>query len=254
MNSLQRYVLQISFDGTPFNGWQRQKNAPSVQQEIEEKLSIILGQETAITGCGRTDTGVHANEFFLHFDADKELSNYTHLHKLNTMLPPQIAVQNIYKVSLDFNTRFDALNREYVYLIHFNKNPFLIDKSLKLGKKNLDVNKMNQAANLLLEVEDFTSFSKVKTQTKTNNCDVTFAYWENIENGIKFTIKANRFLRNMVRAIVGTLIEIGEGKYDISHLETVILSKNREKAGYSVPAHGLSLTNIIYPKNTLLDE
>ncbi len=249
MNSLQRYVLQISFDGTPFNGWQRQKNAPSVQQEIEEKLSIILGKETTVTGCGRTDTGVHANEFFLHFDADKELSNYTHLHKLNTMLPPQIAVQNIYKVSLDFNTRFDALNREYVYLIHFNKNPFLIDKSLKLGKKNLDVNKMNQAANLLLEVEDFTSFSKVKTQTKTNNCDVTFAYWENIENGIKFTIKANRFLRNMVRAIVGTCLAVGEGKMEIEEFKQVIENKNRQSAGTSVPACGLYLKKVTYPNN-----
>jgi len=246
---LQRYVLQISFDGTPFNGWQRQKNAPSVQQEIEEKLSIILGKETTVTGCGRTDTGVHANEFFLHFDADKELSNYTHLHKLNTMLPPQIAVQNIYKVSLDFNTRFDALNREYVYLIHFNKNPFLIDKSLKLGKKNLDVNKMNQAANLLLEVEDFTSFSKVKTQTKTNNCDVTFAYWENIENGIKFTIKANRFLRNMVRAIVGTCLAVGEGKMEIEEFKQVIENKNRQSAGTSVPACGLYLKKVTYPNN-----
>jgi tRNA pseudouridine38-40 synthase len=249
LNSLQRYVLQISFDGTPFNGWQRQKNAPSVQQEIEEKLSIILGKETTVTGCGRTDTGVHANEFFLHFDADKELSNYTHLHKLNTMLPPQIAVQNIYKVSLDFNTRFDALNREYVYLIHFNKNPFLIDKSLKLGKKNLDVNKMNQAANLLLEVEDFTSFSKVKTQTKTNNCDVTFAYWENIENGIKFTIKANRFLRNMVRAIVGTCLAVGEGKMEIEEFKQVIENKNRQSAGTSVPACGLYLKKVTYPNN-----
>jgi tRNA pseudouridine38-40 synthase len=249
LNSLQRYVLQISFDGTPFNGWQRQKNAPSVQQEIEEKLSIILGKETTVTGCGRTDTGVHANEFFLHFDADKELSNYTHLHKLNTMLPPQIAVQNIYKVSLDFNTRFDALNREYVYLIHFNKNPFLIDKSLKLGKKNLDVNKMNQAANLLLEVEDFTSFSKVKTQTKTNNCDVTFAYWENIENGIKFTIKANRFLRNMVRAIVGTCLAVGEGKMEIEEFKHVIENKNRQSAGTSVPACGLYLNKVTYPNN-----
>lgn len=248
MNSLQRYVLQISFDGTPFNGWQRQKNAPSVQQEIEEKLSIILGQETAITGCGRTDTGVHANEFFLHFDADKELSNFTHLHKLNTMLPPQIAVQNIYKVSLDFNTRFDALNREYVYLVHFNKNPFLIDKSLKFGRKNLDVNKMNQAANLLLEVEDFTSFSKVKTQTKTNICDVTFAFWENIENGIKFTIKANRFLRNMVRAIVGTLIHVGLKKVSLQDFEKIIISQDRTKAGPSAPAHALYLTNISYPK------
>ncbi len=246
---MQRYVLQISFDGTPFNGWQRQKNAPSVQQEIEEKLSIILGKETTVTGCGRTDTGVHANEFFLHFDADKELSNYTHLHKLNTMLPPQIAVQNIYKVSLDFNTRFDALNREYVYLIHFNKNPFLIDKSLKLGKKNLDVNKMNQAANLLLEVEDFTSFSKVKTQTKTNNCDVTFAYWENIENGIKFTIKANRFLRNMVRAIVGTCLAVGEGKMEIEEFKQVIENKNRQSAGTSVPACGLYLKKVTYPNN-----
>ena len=246
---MQRYVLQISFDGTPFNGWQRQKNAPSVQQEIEEKLSIILGKDTTVTGCGRTDTGVHANEFFLHFDADKELSNYTHLHKLNTMLPPQIAVQNIYKVSLDFNTRFDALNREYVYLIHFNKNPFLIDKSLKLGKKNLDVNKMNQAANLLLEVEDFTSFSKVKTQTKTNNCDVTFAYWENIENGIKFTIKANRFLRNMVRAIVGTCLAVGEGKMEIEEFKQVIENKNRQSAGTSVPACGLYLKKVTYPNN-----
>ena len=246
---MQRYVLQISFDGTPFNGWQRQKNAPSVQQEIEEKLSIILGKETTVTGCGRTDTGVHANEFFLHFDADKELSNYTHLHKLNTMLPPQIAVQNIYKVSLDFNTRFDALNREYVYLIHFNKNPFLIDKSLKLGKKNLDVNKMNQAANLLLEVEDFTSFSKVKTQTKTNNCDVTFPYWENIENGIKFTIKANRFLRNMVRAIVGTCLAVGEGKMEIEEFKQVIENKNRQSAGTSVPACGLYLKKVTYPNN-----
>jgi len=248
---VQRYVIEISFDGTPFNGWQRQNNAPSVQQEIEEKLSIILGKDTSIIGCGRTDSGVHANQFFLHFDSEAEVTNYTHLHKLNTMLPLEIAVHNIFKVPNNFNTRFDALEREYIYLIHFNKNPFLINKSLKYGQKKLDVEKMNQACQLLLHVEDFTSFSKVKTQTKTNNCDVTLASWKKTENGLQFTIVANRFLRNMVRAIVGTCLEVGAEKMEILEFKNVIESKNRQKAGSSVAACGLYLNKVTYPKSSI---
>mgnify|MGYP001193345475 FL=1 len=249
-----RYLLELSFYGANYHGWQIQPSSVSVQETIENCLSTILNKKINIVGAGRTDTGVHASYFCAHFDYDQIIKDKSNLiYKLNSFLPKDISINRIYKVKDDFHARFDALSRTYHYKINTFKNPFLLKNSYYL-KKNIDFNKMNLAALTLYNYKNFKSFSKSNTDVHTFDCNIIDAKWSSMENHWVFEISANRFLRNMVRAIVGTLIEIGEGKYDISHMETVILSKNREEAGYSVPAHGLSLTNIVYPKNTIFDE
>ena len=246
---MHRYLLKISFDGTPFHGWQVQPNNPSVQQELNKTLSSIFQEEINVVGCGRTDTGVHAKNFFLHFDCTKKTDDYTLLHKLNTMLPSQIAVHKLWEVNSGFNARFDALSRTYEYHIHLHKDPFKANLSYKLAGSVPNLEKMNQAAKLLLGEKDFSCFSKSKTQTKTNNCEITFAEWVEIENGLVFKITANRFLRNMVRAIVGTLLQVGNGKVKVEDIIKIIESKNRSNAGSSVPACGLYLTEVKYPNS-----
>ena len=249
-----RYLLELSFNGANYHGWQIQPNSVSVQETIEKCLSTILNTKINIVGAGRTDSGVHSSYFCAHFDYNQIINDKSNfIYKSNSFLPKDISISRIYKVKDDFHARFDALSRTYQYKINTFKNPFLIKSSYYL-RKDINFHKMNLAALKLYDYKNFKSFSKSNTDVHTFDCTITDAKWSLKANHWVFEISANRFLRNMVRAIVGTLIEIGEGKYDISHLETVILSKNREKAGYSVPAHGLSLTNIIYPKNTLLDE
>ena len=251
---LLRYLLELSFNGANYHGWQIQPSSVSVQETIEKCLSTFLNVKINIVGAGRTDTGVHASYFCAHFDYDQIIEDKSNfIYKSNSFLPKDISINRIYKVKDDFHARFDALSRTYQYKINTFKNPFLFKSSYYL-RKDIDFHKMNLAALKLYNYKNFKSFSKSNTDVHTFDCTITDAKWSLKANHWVFEISANRFLRNMVRAIVGTLIEIGEGKYDISHLETVILSKNREKAGYSVPAHGLSLTNIIYPKNTLFDE
>ena len=249
-----RYLLELSFNGANYHGWQIQPNSVSVQETIEKCLSTILNEKINIVGAGRTDAGVHASYFCAHFDYKpiiKDKSNF--IYKSNSFLPKDISIIKIYKVMNDFHSRFDALSRTYQYRINTFKNPFSFNSSYYL-RKDIDFYKMNLAALKLYNYKDFKAFSKSNTDVNTFDCNITDAKWSFKENHWVFEISANRFLRNMVRAIVGTLIEIGEGKYDIEHLDTVIMSKNREKAGYSVPAQGLCLTNIIYPKNTLFNE
>ncbi|MFL1895795.1 tRNA pseudouridine(38-40) synthase TruA [Aquimarina sp. 2-A2] len=247
-----RYFLELAYNGTPYHGWQRQPNAVSVQETIEQALSMILREEIGIMGAGRTDTGVHAKQLMAHFDVDKNLDKETLRYKLNCILPKEIAVYGLRKVRPSAHARFDAVSRSYEYHISFKKNPFAIDTTYYL-KKKLDLTVMNEAAEMLLNYTNFKCFSKSKTDVKTYNCDIAEAKWEVTENGLIFKISANRFLRNMVRAIVGTLIEIGEHKLSVADLERIIKSEDRGEAGYSVPAAGLFLTAVEYPKTIYIE-
>ena len=241
-----RYFLELSYNGTPYHGWQRQPNAISVQEVLEDNLSILLRTKIDVVGAGRTDTGVHARQIMAHFDSEV-IVNQKQLHyKLNSILPAEIAIKEISLVKKDAHARFDAVSRSYEYIITLSTDPFNI-KSAYYIKKELDLDVMNEAAKLLLNYTNFKCFSKSKTDVKTYNCTITKAVWEKRNHMLIFTISANRFLRNMVRAIVGTLIEIGEHKLDLEDLKKIIKNENRSEAGYSVPAHGLYLTKVEYP-------
>jgi tRNA pseudouridine38-40 synthase len=242
----QRYFLQLSYKGTNYHGWQIQPNAISVQEELEKALSTILREEITLVGAGRTDTGVHASFFVLHFESGNETLNSNFVYKLNRFLPSDIAVQKIWKVKEDMHARFSAISRTYKYYISTQKNPFKVETSFQFTQK-LDVDKMNEAALVLFEFEDFTSFSRLHTDVKTNNCKIYFAEWKVEKEQLVFTIKADRFLRNMVRAIVGTLLEVGKGKLTINEFRKIIERKDRGAAGASAPAQGLFLVNIEYP-------
>tara|TARA_Y100000739_G_scaffold228540_1_gene240595 strand:+ start:859 stop:1605 length:747 start_codon:yes stop_codon:yes gene_type:complete len=247
-----RYLLELSFNGTNYHGWQIQPKSVSVQETIEKCISTILNKEISIVGAGRTDAGVHASYFCAHFDSLNIIQDkLDFVHKLNSFLPNDISIYNIYNVSNDFHARFDALSRTYNYKINTKKNPFLLDRSYFI-KKDIDFSKMNLAALKLYNYRDFKCFSKSNSDVHTFDCEITNVGWRYEKNYWLFEISANRFLRNMVRAIIGTLIEIGEGKKQINHIDKVIISKKREEAGYSVPAHGLYLTNIIYPEKFII--
>lgn len=247
-----RYFIDFSFNGEDYHGWQRQINALSVQEVLESKLTLHLDEKIEVVGAGRTDTGVHARQMFAHFDFSKEIEDLNKLvYKLNTTLGKAIVVRKINRVKNDAHARFNAKSRTYQYHLIQDKNPFL-EGLAYFHFKELDFTKMNKAAELLLGEKDFSCFSKSKTQTFTNNCDITEAYWEKHNDEWVFTISANRFLRNMVRSIVGTLIEIGENKLQINDIEAILASKSRKEAGKSVPAHGLYLVNIKYPKELFI--
>ncbi len=244
---MSRFFIRLAYDGSGYHGWQVQQNAHTVQAEIEDKLSTLLGSTTQLVGCGRTDTGVHAREFFAHFDvermpfSEKELSR-----KLNSFLPGDIAIERIFQVDDEMHARFSAVSRTYKYFIARKKLPFFRHYSYFLNVE-LDVESMQQAAGLLPGLKDFTSFSKLHTQTATNLCTVTEARWEQMGDELVFTISADRFLRNMVRAVVGTLLEIGRSKMNPEDITYIIEAKDRSRAGYSVPAHGLFLEKVVYP-------
>lgn len=242
-----RYALELAYRGTNYHGWQIQPNASSVQEDIEKRLSQLMGNvSVSIVGCGRTDTGVHASYYVLHFDSDKNLDLNQLVYKLNKMLPDDISIFSAQEVTADFHARFSALSRTYHYFIHQKKDPFSLD-SLRVVS-TLDFDAMNRAAKHLLGKQDFTSFSKLHTDVKTNICTVSEAKWNQIKADTwYFEIKADRFLRNMVRAVVGTLLEVGYGNLQESELLTIIESKDRGKAKLSVPAQGLFLVDIQYP-------
>ena len=243
-----RYLLELKYNGENFHGWQRQPNASSIQQTVEEHLSTILNEKISLVGAGRTDSGVHAKYYCAHFDYNNKISSKNDfIFKLNSFLNKDISIINIHSVNENFHARFDAISRSYEYLITTEKDPFSFNSAYYV-KKDLDFEKMNLASNILYNYNNFKCFSKSNSDVKTFNCTITNAKWVRIDNTWVFQISANRFLRNMVRAIVGTLIDIGDNKYDINHIEKVIKSENRELAGFSVPAHGLYLTNIIYPR------
>lgn len=241
-----RYFVFFAYNGAGYHGWQSQPNALTVQQEMEQAFETLLQEPIALTAAGRTDAGVHASFMVAHFDTSNSLpENLCFL--LNQYLSDAISIDRIQNVSDSAHARFDALSRTYQYTISSVKNPFRYPYQYYI-KDSLDLAQMNASAALLLEYEDFECFSKVNTDVKTFMCQIEKAHWERHENQYIFTIKANRFLRNMVRAIVGTLIEIGQGKRTLDSLHKTLRSKDRSQAGYSVPAHALFLTNIEYPK------
>ena len=244
-----RYCIIFAYDGTAYHGWQLQPNAPTVQQELEKALRIVLRTTVGVVGAGRTDTGVHARMMACHFDYDGDSIDCPRLaFKLNCLLPPDIAVSEVKAVAPDWHARFSALTRTYHYHIITRKDVFRHPYALRLYFP-LDVERMNEAAGLLLSHKDFGCFCKSHSDNKTNLCTVSEARWMTMEDGtLVFRITANRFLRNMVRAVVGTLIEVGKGKMDIGDFRQVLLSGKRTEAGESVPAKGLFLEKITYPE------
>ena len=251
-----RYFIQLSYDGTGYHGWQVQTNGVSVQEVLQKALATLLRQPTEVTGAGRTDAGVHASMMVAHFDwpaahegegCEEAPLDCTQLtYKLNRLLPPDVAVQAVRPVGPEMHARFSATRRTYHYYIHTRKDPFLRGYSWQVNVP-LDFALMNEAAQVLLEYSDFTSFSKTGTDVKTNICQLTEARWEQLKPGEwRFTVSANRFLRNMVRAIVGTLVEVGRHRMTISQMRHAIEAKDRQRAGESVPGHALYLTNIEY--------
>lgn len=240
-----RYFIQFSYNGTQYHGWQIQPNASSVQQTLTEALNTLLQEKMELTGAGRTDSGVHAQMMYAHFDFERALPKKL-IHKLNSFLPKDIAVQKVFEVAADAHARFDATARTYEYHMHQQKNVFLDGLSWFYGKE-LKVDAMNEAAKLLLAHTDFECFSKVQTEVYTFDCSISEAFWTVEQDQLIFTITANRFLRNMVRAIVGTLLEVGRGQMTLVEFQQVLDSKNRSEAGVSVPAQGLYLTKIVYP-------
>lgn len=242
-----RYFIELSYDGTPFVGWQRQPAGDSVQSCLEDALSILFRKPLSIVGAGRTDAGVHAHQLFAHVDLDEHVDQDL-TFRLNKLLPKEIAVRNIIAVAQNAHARFDAVSRSYRYHITTQKNPFLQKRSYQFAK-SLDLELMNQAAKTLIDHEDFKCFSKSKTDVKTYMCDIQHAHWQHNGSELVFFIQANRFLRNMVRAIVGTLIEVGLRKISISDFEAILASRDRSQAGYSVPAHGLYLEKVNYPNH-----
>lgn len=244
---MQRYFIYLAYEGTNYHGWQIQPNGITVQECLMKALATYLRKETEVIGAGRTDTGVHASLMVAHFDYDGEIEPELLTGKLNRLLPPDISVYRVRKVKPDAHARFDALSRTYKYYITTVKYPFNRHLKYKIHG-DLDFEQMNRAAETLFDYTDFTSFSKLHTDVKTNNCRVMYAKWEKDgETDWVFTIRADRFLRNMVRAIVGTLIEVGRGKLTVEGFRKVIEAKDRGKAGTSVPGHALFLVDVEYP-------
>lgn len=244
---MHRYFIELAYNGNGYNGWQIQPNAPSVQEEINKALSLLLKQDINVTGAGRTDTGVHASFFVAHFDADTPVPNTKALtDKLNRFLGKHISIKEIYPVQPDAHARFSALSRTYRYYINKNKNPFTYPFAY-CPHPLPDIRLMNQACERLFRHEDFTSFSKLHTDVKTNICRIMEAEWQETEDQLVFTIKADRFLRNMVRAVVGTLLDVGQERITLEQFEQIIESKDRCKAGTSVPGNALFLCDIEYP-------
>lgn len=254
-----RYFIKFAYNGEKYHGWQSQPNAVSVQQKIEEALSIVMRLPVSVTGAGRTDAGVHAREMYAHFDLPSLIDDKRRLIlSLNRLLGKDIAIYDVIPVKDDAHARFDACERTYKYFVTFEKTPFLYPFCWH-SPSRLDIDKMNEAASILLEVDDFTSFAKLHSDAKTNICDVRKAQWDVIDNngdglfpnlindGIVFTISADRFLRNMVRAVVGTLVDVGRGKLTLEKFKEIIAKKDRCSAGTSMPANALFLWEVKYP-------
>lgn len=240
-----RYFVEIKYDGTNYHGWQFQPNSISVQETINTELNRLLQSQIAMVGCGRTDTGVHASKYYFHFDFPEQIDVNLIAFKLNHMVPADISIVRIFEVSSDLHARFSAKSRTYHYFINFYKDPFDRFHSFYYTRE-LDVEVMNKACELLIGIKDFTSFSKTNTETKTNLCEVTEAYWILDDSRMIFVISANRFLRNMVRAIVGTMLDVGTHKITLEEFNNIIEAKDRTLAGKSAPGQGLFLSDVIY--------
>lgn len=244
---MKRYFIYLAYKGTAYKGWQTQPNGITVQEVLEKALSTVLRTTISIVGAGRTDAGVHASQMVAHFDAGPDLETTALVRKLNSFLPRDIAIQHIVEVKATAHARFDAIGRVYEYRLTLNKNPFMTETAAYIPGP-FDFDKMNAAAEKLLHYTDFTSFSKLHTDVKTNNCTIRTAHWSQRGGLWIFTIEADRFLRNMVRAIVGTLLDVGRGKLSVDDFCHIIEAKDRCRAGTSAPASGLFLTEVRYPK------
>ena len=246
-----RYFITMSYDGTRFHGWQVQPNGTSVQGELQKALSLLLREDIQVTGAGRTDAGVHARMMVAHFDTSQEIDGQQLVYKLNRLLPRDVAVQRLQQVADDLHARFSATSRTYYYYLHTRKDPFLRHYSCELHYP-LDFSTMNEAAHMLLSYTDFGAFCKSHADVKTTLCRVTWAVWTELQPGVwRFEITANRFLRNMVRAVVGTLIEVGRGRMTTDDFRKVIEGKRRTEAGESMPANALFLVSIEYQNAAL---
>jgi tRNA pseudouridine38-40 synthase len=245
-----RYFIELSYKGTAYNGWQKQNNSLGVQQLLEEAIGKILRVPTEVTGSSRTDTGVHAEQQFAHFDASEINDTELFVYKINGLIPSDIAVRRVFSVPDDVNSRFAATHRRYEYRISRAKNPFLINQVYIL-RAELDIAAMNEAAGLLLQYNDFESFSKLHTNVNNFRCSISEAVWREEGDLLLFSVRSNRFLRGMVRALVGTLLEVGKGKKSIADFEKVILSRSRKEAGAQAPAEGLFLVEVGYPAELL---
>jgi len=246
-----RYFVELSYNGKDYHGWQYQPNAISVQEVIENALTVLIGHKTTVVGCGRTDAGVHALQYYLHFDVRKKIEESKLKFKLNAFLPYSISVHRIFLVKEDDHARFDAVSRSYEYRIYLGKNPFLLDTTWQVQNQVYDLDKMNAASRALYGFRNFKAFSKSKTDVKTYDCEISRAEWMIEGDLLTFYITANRFLRNMVRAIVGTLLDVGNGKKTLEDFIEIIENKDRTCAGASVKAKGLFLSKVKYPENIL---
>ena len=245
-----RYFIHLAYNGACYNGWQTQPGLPTVQQTLEQALSTLLREPVAVVGCGRTDTGVHASDFYAHFDLKdyKDLKDI--VFKLNSFLPPDIVIFDIYPVADNAHARYDAVARTYQYHVSDRRLPFRQGQYCRIYYRP-DLDKMNEAARVLMEYDDFTSFAKLHTQVKTNICHLSEAHWDTVGEEWVFTIRSNRFLRNMVRSVTGTLLDVGRGKLSIEGLREIVEKKDRCAAGVSMPACGLFLTKVEYPLDNL---
>ena len=244
-----RYFLDISYKGTSFHGWQRQPNAYTVQEALENAMKVLLNEAIQVTASGRTDTGVHALQQMVHFDTP-QLLNEDFTYKLNHILPQSVGANHLYLVSDEAHSRFDAISRSYEYHIHTTKDPFANEQSYRV-KPKLDLNRLNASAQLLVGKQDFCSFSKVHTAVSHFECDLKEARWEQQGNKIVFHVTANRFLRGMVRTLVGTMLEVGIGKQEVSWIKEILEAKDRKAAGRAVDPEGLFLTKVVYPVSVL---
>ena len=248
-----RYFIAFSYFGKSYHGWQNQPNAITVQEVLEDALSKLLKEPIVVVGAGRTDAGVHAKEMYAHFDFKNEIDFKMLVYRLNALLSEDVAVAEIFQVQNDAHARFDALERTYEYWISLKKDPFYSDTAYYV-KQMLDIDAMNAAAHHFIEHKDFECFSKSNTDVNTYLCDVRKAVWTRDNDKLVFTITSNRFLRNMVRAIVGTLLDVGKGKTNLMDVRKILDGKDRSQAGASVPAKGLYLTKIVYPETIMEHE
>ena len=247
-----RFLFEISYLGTNYSGWQSQLNATGIQEVVEKCLSTVLRQKLTITGSGRTDTGVHCAQQFFHADIDKDFDKEKLITQLNSFLPPDIAIRSISQIKPDASARYDAVERGYEYVITRRKDPLRKDLAFYYFK-DLDIKTMNKAAALLVGTHDFEAFSKVKTDVNHFICTIKEAVWNQKGDLLVFNITANRFLRGMVRAVVGTLLDTGTGKISLKAFQEILKSKDRKKAGMNVPAEGLFLMKVKYPKSIFID-
>lgn len=242
---MSRYFLEVSYKGTNYSGFQSQKNANTIQAEVEKAFEVLQKNKVVMVSSSRTDAGVHALQNFFHFDHDNELHQHF-IYKMNAILPGDIVIKNVSKVSAEAHCRFDALSREYKYFIYSNKDPFLKDRSFYFPFP-LDIEKMKEAGEIIKEYSDFTSFSKRNTQVKTFTCQITESIWESGENSFIYQVKANRFLRGMVRALVATMLQVGRNKISIQKFREIIEFKDCTQASFAAPSQGLFLIKIEFP-------